>query len=318
LLRLILLRVASGLATLALLSVLVFWGVEALPGNAATATLGQQGVRDPQQVREYERELGLDRPATSRYADWVSGIVQGDLGTSASTRTPVSELVGRRLANTATLIGITMLVLIPLGVALGVLAGVRRYGRFDSVATVLTVIASSLPEFVIGVLLVVVFALTLPIFPAVSVFDPESFAWQHPVDLVLPVVTLVLGSLSLIFRMTRVSVIETMSSNFVHMLRLRGIPEPAVVRRHVLPNSLVPTIQASALTVAYLIGAVVTTEVVFSYPGIGSVMVDAVANRDIPVIQALALILAAIYILVVLLADVLTILVTPRLRTAVS
>jgi peptide/nickel transport system permease protein len=314
-LRLIGSRLISGLLTLLLVSVLVFFGAEAMPGNAATAILGRD-ANDPVLLAQTEQQLGLDRPVYERYIDWLTGFVHGDLGVAAGTQTPITDLIGHRLVNTAALGFITLVLLVVFATTIGTWGGVRKHSKADSAVNFVTIVVGALPEFVVGIFLVLMFALVWPVLPAVTLFPPEDYAFQHPKNLILPVATLLLVSLASVARLVRASVSETLDRDFIEMARLKGIPERTVIFRHVLPNSLVPTIQICAFAVAWLVGGVVIVEAVFQYPGVGTLMTSAVSNRDIPLVQAIAMLAAAAYILAAMLADVLTILVTPRLRTA--
>jgi peptide/nickel transport system permease protein len=315
--RLVAVRVGTGLLTLWLVSILVFAGTEVLPGDAAQAILGQSAT--PESLAVLREQLDLDRPAVVRYGDWVTGLVHGDLGTSVSGGGErVSTLVGQRLVNTLTLALAATLVFVPLSLLLGTLAAVRRYRPFDHVTSNAALVLIALPEFVTGTLLVLGLALAWPVLPAVSLFDPADYGWQHPRELVLPVVTLVAACLPSTARMVRGSVIEVLERDHVQMARLKGMQERRIVFRHVLPNALVPTLQIVALNIAWLLGGVVVVEFVFQYPGLGEGLVNAVGARDIPTVQAIAMILSAGYILVNLAADVATILLTPRLRTSLS
>jgi peptide/nickel transport system permease protein len=308
-------RVALGLLTLLLVSIVVFAATQALPGNAARAILGKDAT--PQRLAALTAQLHLNSPVTSQYLHWLGGVVTGNLGTSAASQQPVTTVISGRIANSAFLVLVSALVALPLSVLLGVIMAMRRDRAADHALSMVTLALASLPEFVIGIALVLLFATNLShLFPAVSLVPPGDHAWNHPNVIVLPAATLVLAVTPYISRIMRGSMIEVLESDYVTMARLKGLSERTVIWRHAVPNAIVPTIQVSALQLAYMAGGVVVVEFVFTYPGIGAALVDAVGNRDVPVVQALVLIIAAVYVVVNLVADIATIVVTPRLRTA--
>ncbi|MDQ1583820.1 MAG: peptide/nickel transport system permease protein [Microbacteriaceae bacterium] len=313
--RLVARRLALGIVTLWLVSLVVFAAVLALPGDAATAILGKEGT--PERVAALRAQLHLDEPVVSQYASWLGGMLTGDLGTSAATQQPVSELLGGRVANSAFLVLVSALVAIPLSIVVGVWTAVRRDRLADHVIGTVTLVLAALPEFVIGIALILLFATGVSqLLPAVSLLPPGAHAWQDPKVLVLPAATLVLSVVPYVSRIMRGSMVEVLESEYVTMARLKGLPERVVLWRHAVPNALVPAIHASALQLAWMAGGVVVVEFVFSFPGIGVALIDAVRNRDIPTVQALTMLAAGIYVGLNLLADLATILVTPRLRTA--
>jgi peptide/nickel transport system permease protein len=314
LLRLTVGRFAAGLLTVWLASVLVFSGTEVLPGDAANAILGKNAT--PETLASLRTRLDLETSAVHRYWDWLTGLLAGNLGRSLVSDQTVWQLIGHRTLNSLVLAGATMVVLVPLALLLGTVAAVHRYRPTDHVIQNFTLILNALPEFVTGTLLALIFGVTWPILPAVSLFDPADLGYQHPTDIVLPVVTLVLAALAPTARMVRGSVMEVLDRPYIQMARLKGIGERAVLRRHVLPNALVPTVQVIALSMAWLLGGIVVVEFVFQYPGIGQALVSAVSERDVPTVQALGVIVAAAYVVLNLAADVTTILLTPRLRTS--
>lgn len=313
-LRLVLRRIALGLLTLWLVSVLVFAATQVLPGNSATAILGKRAT--PDRVAALERQMHLDKPVPAQYGDWLSGIVHGDAGTSLASQEPVTKLLGDRVVNSAFLVLVAALVTIPLAIGLGVWAAIRRDRLADHLISGTTLVLAAVPEFVIGILLVVLLATAVVhLFPAVSMLPPGVRPWDQPSSVVLVAATLVLAGTPYIARIMRASMIEVLESDYVEMARLKGLPERTVLIRHALPNAIGPVFQVIAINLAYLAGGVVVIESVFNYPGIGLGLVDAVTNHDIPVVQALAMLIAAVYVVLNLLADVATILVTPRLRT---
>ncbi len=313
--RFLLRRILLGLLTLLLVSVVVFAATQALPGNAARAILGRNAT--PARLAALTRQLHLDRSVVSQYFSWLGGIVHGNFGTSAATQEPVSQLISGRILDTGFLVLVSALIAIPLSIALGVLMAVRRDKPTDHILSIVTLALASLPEFVIGIGLVLLLATNVThAFPAVSIIPPGQHAWNVPKEIVLPAATLIIAVTPYISRIMRASMVEVLESDYVTMARLKGLPNRTVIWRHAVPNAIVPTIQVSALQLAYMAGGVVVVETVFGFPGIGSALVDAVGNRDIPEVQALAVIIAAVYVVVNLIADVLTIVVTPRLRTA--
>jgi peptide/nickel transport system permease protein len=308
-------RVALGLLTLFAVSVVVFVATQALPGDAARAILGKQAT--PERLAALRAQLHLNESVFSQYTHWLGGVLGGNLGTSAATQQPVSQLISGRVANSAFLVLVSALVAIPLSLGLGVLTAMRRDKPSDHVLSTSLLVLAALPEFVIGIALVLIFATNVfHVLPAVSLLPPGEHAWQHPNVVILPAATLVLAVTPYISRIMRGSMVDVLQSEYVTMARLKGLPERTVMWRHAVPNAIVPAIQVSALQLAWMAGGVVVVEFVFSYPGIGASLVDAVGNHDVPVVQALALLIAAVYVIVNLVADIATILVTPRLRTA--
>jgi peptide/nickel transport system permease protein len=309
-------RALLGLLTLFLVSLVVFAATQALPSDPARAILGRTAT--PESLAALRKQLNLDRPVFTQYTDWLKGAVVGDFGNSLAARgEPVTQVLGTRLRNSAFLVLIAGLISVPLSIFLGVVSARWRDGPFDHVSSVLMLAVAALPEFVVGIALVVLLATSLfHVLPAVSLIPPEDAPWQHMKELVLPVATLVLAVAPYIARIMRASMVEVLESDFVEMARLKGMPERYVLWRHAVPNAIAPAIQVIALNLAYLAGGIVVVEFVFAFPGIGSGLVDAVANRDLPIVQALAVLIAAVYVALNLVADITTILVSPRLRTS--
>jgi peptide/nickel transport system permease protein len=312
--RFVIIRLLTGLLTVWLVSVTVFLGVTALPGDAATAILGQDAT--PSAVGALRHQLGLDKPLPTRYWNWAWQMLEGNLGHSLTNGVAVSTLIGNRIVNTLTLAAATLLLLLPSALVLGAVSGLHRYRAFDSVASTFTLFVVAIPEFVVGSLFALVFGVLWAVLPAVSLFNPLDRPWQHPAVLVLPVATLLATSLAWSTRLVRGRVIEVMDRPFVEMARLKGTPERVVVRQHVMPNAFPPLLQAFALIIGWLLGGVVVVETVFNYPGVGAGLVSAVAARDAPTVMALSVLLAGAYVVINALADIATILATPRARTS--
>jgi peptide/nickel transport system permease protein len=313
--RLILRRLALGLLTLWLVSLLVFAATLALPGDAAQAILGREAT--PERLAALRDQLNLDESVVTQYLKWLGGILTGDLGTSAATQAPVSELLSDRVGNSVFLVVVSAVVAIPMSIIVGVWTAMRRDRPVDHIVSTGSLILASLPEFVIGIALILLFATEVfHAFPAVSLLGPGQKAWDDPEVVVLPAATLVLAVVPYISRIMRGSMVEVLESEYVTMATLKGLQRRTVIWRHAVPNAIVPAIQVTALQLAYLAGGVVVVEFVFSYPGIGAALVEAVANRDMPVVQAVTMLAAGIYVGLNILADVATILVTPKLRTA--
>jgi peptide/nickel transport system permease protein len=315
LLKLILIRVGLGVLTLFLVSIVVFAATQALPGDTARAILGKEAANKAR-YEALREQLGLNQPLAQQYTNWLRGVVVGDFGNSLVQDKAVTELLSRRVANTAVLVLIAALLSIPISLLLGSLTALRRDTKFDVSVSIGSLSLAALPEFVIGILLILLFATQVfNWLPAVSRVDPEVPIYQQLDLFILPALTLTLAVAPYITRILRASTIEVLESEYVMMARLKGLPERLVLNRHAVPNALAPALQVTALNLAWLAGGVVVVEYLFAFPGIGSALVDAVANRDMPMVQAICLLIAAVYVLANLTADILTILVSPRLRT---
>ena len=306
-------RSLIGILTLFLVSILVFAATQTLPGNAASAVL--QNTATPQRLHALEVQLGLTRPAVAQYWTWLTGVLHGNFGTSLANGQPVGTLIGGRILNSLVLVVLAGVIGTLIGVGLGVLAAAWRDSLFDRVLSVISLAVTALPEFVVAVVLVIFFAaVVVHWFPAVSVFVPGTAPWSNPKELVLPVATLVIVIVPYIFRMMRASMIDALESDYVQMARLKGVPKWRVLLFHALPNAIAPTIQVIGLSFLYLAGGVVVVEYMFNYPGLGQALVSAVDDRDIPQIQAIVLVIAAFYIFVNILTDVIALAVSPRRR----
>ena len=310
-------RVAAAIGTLLVVSVLVFAGTEVLPGDAASAVLGRSAT--PAQLAEMRELMGLDRPAHERYLSWLGGVLTGDLGNSAAGyaaggEAPIWNEIAPKIGNSMVLAGLTALLMIPLALLLGVLAAVRAGRALDHGVSLSTLAIISLPEFIIGSLLILVFFSWLDVLPPLSLIPPGTSPLERPEALVLPVLTLLGASLAASIRMVRAGMVETLRSEYVSMARLNGLPERVVVLRYALRNALAPSVQVFAQNVQYLVGGIVVTEYLFNYPGLGKELVDAVAIRDVREVQSVAILVAAFYVALNILADFLVVLLTPRLR----
>jgi peptide/nickel transport system permease protein len=305
-------RLVLGFLTLIVVSALIFAVTEWLPGDIATNILGQSAT--PENVAAIRAELGLDRPAPERYVEWLRGAVEGDLGTSLANKRPVAAVIGPRLWNTLFLAVYAAIIAVPLSVFLGILAAIYRNSIYDKAVNVGTLAAISMPEFFVGYVLILYLAVQFRWFPAIATFKPEQSFTQHLYATFLPMLTLVLVVIAHMMRMTRTSVLAVMASPYIEMALLKGLPKWRIVVRHALPNALAPIINVIALNLAYLIVGVVVVEAVFTYNGLGRLMVDAVSKRDVPVVQACGLIFAVVFIGLNMIADVLSILSNPRLR----
>lgn len=305
-------RLAFLMLTLFVVSVVIFIITEILPGDVATMILGQEATE--QQRQTLRREMGLTRPAPERYVDWISGFLKGDLGNSLRMGLPVSEVILPRLRNSAALAGFAFIVGIPISIALGIIAALRRDGIVDHLIALFTLVSVSIPEFVLGSILIILFASVWKLFPPASVMDPNASLIANFHFLILPAVTLMLVMLAHTSRMMRASLIEVLEANYIRTATLKGLPRAVVVLKHALRNALLPTITVIALNLGYLLGAVVVVETVFSYPGMGRLVVFAVQNRDVPLLQATVLIVAATYTLSNMLADILYAVLNPQVR----
>jgi len=314
-LRLIGLRLVLGVLTLWAVTVVIFLATQALPGNAAYAVLGHSAT--PQRLHALEQTLHLDRGLISQYGSWIGGVLQGNFGHSLANGELVSTLIGPRVVNSAALVVVAGLVGTLIAGLLGLMAAARRDSIFDHVCSIVLLAITALPEFVVAITLVIVFSVVvLHVLPATSSIPPGSHPWNNLKALVLPTATLAIVIAPYIFRMVRGAMIEALESDYVEMATLKGLPRWRVMLAHALPNSLPPIVQVVGLNLLYLAGGIVIVEYVFNYPGVGAALVDAVSNRDIPMIQFIVLILAAFYVVVNIVSDVIALLATPRRRVA--
>ena len=305
-------RMALSILTLVAVSAVVFTATLFLPGDPARAALGAKA--DPAAVEALRTEFGLDRPAIVQYVSWASGVVFGDFGRSIPSGRPVWEMIEPKAINTVILTLSSLLLLIPLSFLLGITAALWRDRLPDHIITVPTIVLVALPEFVVGTVLIVVFAVSLHLFPPVSLIQGNRTLLSQSTLFILPVVTLLCTTLAQVVRMVRAVAIEVLAAEYVYMARLRGLGPLRVIVRHVFPNVVTPSIQTIALNAAWLAGGVVVTEAVFQLPGIGSAFADAVINRDMPTVLAVTLLITGTYVLINLTSEILIILLNPRLR----
>jgi len=302
--------------TLIFVAVVVFAVTESLPGDACTAFLGKlaQGER----LANCQASLGLDEPAHKRFMQWSSDILRGDLGDSLKRKRPINEIIAPRLRNTLALGAFAALIGIPLAIILGVFAGVYQERLPDHMISGLSLLAMTIPEFVIATALIFIFAISFKWFPAVTILPTDASLIEILPNIVLPMITLAFVMTAHILRITRASVIDTMRSEFVKMAKLKGVSFRRIIFRHMLPSALLPTINIAALTIAWLLSGVVVIEKVFNYPGLGTLMIQSIFDRDLPLVQAITLMFALIYMAVNLIADLLVILLNPKMRTNLS
>ena len=311
-LKLIINRLGQGVVTLFAVSVLIFVCTQILPGDVASAVLGQGAT--PDALAAFRKELGLNQPAYVRYFNWLWGAVRGDLGVSMTNQRVIIDELLPRLYNTLFLAGYAALIAIPLSVGLGILAAINEGKLIDKASNILTLITISVPEFFIAYLMIIFFVVDLGWFPSLATVYPGIEFGERVYITTLPAVALTMLVAAHMLRMTRSSVLSVMSSPYIEMAFLKGAKRTRVISRHALPNAAAPIITVIALNLAYLVVGVVVLEAVFVYPGIGQLMVDAVAKRDVPVIQACGLVFAMVFVVLNTLADVAIILVNPRLR----
>ena len=305
-------RLALGLITIIVISVLIFVGVEALPGDLAEAILGQEAT--PETVAAFRKELKLDLPPHVRYFAWLGGFMKGDLGNSLANGRPIAELIGWRFANTIFLAAVAAVIAVPIAVILGILAALYRNTLFDKIISMVTLSTISFPEFFVAYILIALLSVQIVLFPSISNINDQMPFWEKIYAIILPCLTLSLVVIAHMMRQTRAAIINILASPFIEMARLKGLKRMRVIVLHAFPNALSPVINVIALNLAYLVVGVVIVEVVFVYPGLGQLLVDSVSKRDIPVVQASGLIFAATYVSLNLLADVLSIISNPRLR----
>ena len=304
-------RLALGLLTLFIVSIFIAFVVELLPGEITQAILGQSAT--PETVAEFRAELGIDRPAPERYFEWLKGMLTGDMGKSLANKREISELVGRRLSNTLFLGGFAAVIAVPRSLILGVLAALYRNSWFDRSINSFTLTSISFPEFFVAYILILFLSVKAGWFPGISNISTDLPLSDRLFRSLLPAATLTLVVVAHMMRMTRAAIINLLSSPYIEMAQLKGVRPIRVILHHALPNAWWPVVNVIALNLAYLVVGVVVVEVVFVYPGLGQLLVDSVSKRDVPVVQACSMIFAGVYILLNLLADIVSIVTNPRL-----
>ena len=311
LLRLIVRRLALGILTLLAISLLITVGVEALSGDVCTAMMGQMASED--KVAACHRALNLDRPVHLRYIEWLINFAQGDMGKALTNHRDVVDVIGNRVGNTFFLAIAAALIAIPISLVLGVLAALYRNSFLDRSISMITLSGISVPDFFIAYILMAIFAVSFGFFPAISNIDDSMSLAERITASALPVLTLTLAVSAHMMRMTRASIVSLMASPYIEMAKLKGIKPSRIIVFHALPNAWSPIIQVIMLNLAWLVVGVVIVEVVFVYPGLGALMIDAVFLRDLPIVRATAMIFATVYVILNLLADILSMMSNPRL-----
>ncbi len=305
-------RLSVGVFILFGVSILITLGVEFLSGDVCSAVLGQ--AAEPATVAACQVQLGLDQPVHIRYVEWLVHVVQGDFGTSLANKREVAELLGKRMGNTLYLAGTTAIFAVPIGILLGVIAALYRNSVIDHTISSSTLATISSPEFFVAYVLMAIFAVKLGWLPAISNVDSSMGFWARLQVSALPVMTLTLVTVAHMMRMTRASIVSLLASPYIEMAKLKGLKPGRIIVKHALPNAWSPIIQVVVLNLAYMVVGVVVIEVVFVYPGMGALIVDGVLLRDMPIVQGTAMVFATAYVLLFLLADILSILANPRLR----
>ena len=310
-------RCALGFLTIFAVSLLIFLVTQAFPSDPAQVILGREVT--PESLAALRHELGLDRSSVTQFLDWFFGVLQGNFGKSFVTEMKISGYIGSRIGNSLFLMFIGAIISIPLSLLIGSYAALKRDKKFDTISSTTALLAAGIPEFVMGTALILLLSTTVfHVLPAITLIEEGRQPWSDLTGMVLPVVTLVLSVTPYVSRTMRASMIEMLESDYVEMARLKGMPERLVLIRHAFPNALGPVFQVIALNLAYLAGGTVIVERLFNYPGVGSALADSVRARDLPVIQFITLMIAGVYVVTNLIADVATVLATPRLRTSLK
>lgn len=310
-LAIILRRLAIGVLTLLIVSIIIFSAIELLPGDIATEVLGQSAT--PETLAAFRAKFNLDQPMVVRYLDWLGGAVTGDFGVSLANQRQIAELIAARAANTFFLAGYAAVIAVPIAVLLGLIAALYRDTALDRAISTSTLVAISFPEYFVAYILILIFAVHLGWFPSLATIEPDLSLGERLYRSFLPAITLTLIVMAHMMRMTRAAVVNLLALPYIEMAHLKGMRRWRVIAVHALPNAVAPIVNVIALNLAYLIVGVVLVEVVFVYPGLGQLLVDSVAKRDVTVVQAACLIFAATYILLNLAADVISIVANPRL-----
>lgn len=310
--RLVAKRIGLAFITLLLVSAVVFTISGLLPGDAAQELLGQGAT--PEQIAALRHEMGLDRPAVVRYFEWLRAIAVGDPGNSIVANKPVADIISERLPNTLTLAGLTAAFAVPFAFLIGIVSAVNRGRTTDRALNILTLAMVALPEFLVATIAVLVFSVKLLWLPSITIVPQDPTLGEFLRAYAMPVMVLGVGVIAQLGRMIRAAIIAELDRPYVEMARLKGVPQRRLIVRHVLPNAVGPIANAMALSLSYLFGGAIIVETIFSYPGLASLMVNAVTSRDMPLLQACAMIFCAAYLLLVLIADTVAILANPRLR----
>jgi peptide/nickel transport system permease protein len=311
-LRLIARRIGLALLTLLLVSMVIFTISGLLPGDAAQEVLGQTAT--PEQVAALRHEMGLDQPGPVRYVRWLQGMMAGDPGQSLVANKPVADIISERLPNTLTLAALSALVSLPFAFLIGIASAIARGRKLDRALNILTLSMVALPEFLVATIAVLIFAVELLWLPSIALVPQDPSFSQFVRAYAMPVMVLAVGVVAQLGRMIRAAIIAELDRPYVEMARLKGVSQNRLIVRHVLPNAVGPIVNAMALSLSYLFGGAIIVETIFSYPGLASLMVNAVTSRDMPLLQACAMIFCATYLLLVLIADTIAILANPRLR----
>ncbi|MDC1125886.1 ABC transporter permease [Candidatus Pelagibacter sp.] len=306
-------RIGLGLITLFIVSLITFIGVEVLPGDACTAYLEREAFGA--QLEACIKRLGLDIPSYERYISWAYNAMQGNFGYSLSGQMPITEVLGPRVKNSLILASAAIIIGIPMALILGIITALWRDKFPDIIISTIAIFSMTIPEFISATLLILVVAIWLEWLPGIVIVSTDATFLELLPNIILPVIAIAMIMTAHMARMVRSSVIQVMASDYVQMAILKGVPYWKMVFKHVLPNALLPAINVVALTIAWLLGGVVVTEVVFNYPGLGRLVIESISNRDLPVVQALAIILASIYVSINLIADLMTLMLNPRLKS---
>ena len=310
--NLILKRIFSSFFTLLIVSALIYGVLEILPGDVATRILGRAAT--PESLVILRAELGLDEPALNRYFSWLYNIFQGDFGNAMTSKRPIIDVLGPKIFNTMVLSGFAFLLYLPMTFITALVQAANKNRQIDNILSIVTLVILSLPDFIIGTIFLILFVVFIPILPVVSLVGEYTSFWEWVKALIMPAVTLALIMSVYAVRMLRDNLIEVLDSDYVLMARLKGLPKYKVLIKHALPNAITPTLNVTALNLGFLIGGVVIVEKVFTYPGFGSLLVDSIKFRDLPLVEATILIAAAFYVFANLLTDILSILFNPKLR----
>jgi peptide/nickel transport system permease protein len=309
---LILRRAGLALVTLLLVSIVIFTIASLLPGDAAQEVLGQSATAE--QVAALRAEMGLDRPAPVRYVAWLGALLQGDPGHSFVANLPVSDIIAERLPNSLLLAGLTAAVAVPVALLIGIVAAIRRGRATDRVLNIITLSLVAIPEFLVATVGVLIFSVYLLWLPSIALVSPEATMGEMLRSLALPILSLAAVVVAQMARMTRAAVADQLDRPYVEMALLKGVPYPRIILFHVMPNAVGPVVNAIALSLSFLMGGAIIVETIFNFPGLASLMVNAVTSRDMPLLQACAMIFCAAYLALMLIADVIAILANPRLR----